>query len=100
VIARATRPIPVRAVRLRVGNLPFATTAADLQRLFGEAGAVRSVEVVYHAETGYPRGFAFVVMATPSGSLDAIGRFNGFSHGGRRLTVTREPQQSANFSRR
>lgn len=86
-IVKATRPSAPRATRLRVGNLPYQVTAAELQQLFTRAGPVQSVEVVCYRETGFPRGFAFVVMATPEASLEAIVRFNGFSYSGRDLTV-------------
>ncbi len=73
--------------RLYVGNLPYATTETDLKTLFATAGAVRSVQVMRHRETGYPRGFALVEMATPADAVTAIGSLNAFSFGGRALAV-------------
>jgi cold-inducible RNA-binding protein len=89
VISSGHRPRPI-VIRLRVSNLPFSTTAGQLAELFSEAGPVRSVDIIRHAETAYPRGFAFVIMATPSASSDAIARFNGAMHGGRLLHVAYE----------
>jgi RNA recognition motif-containing protein len=89
-VARSIPHVRPVVVRLRVSNLPFATTASQLSELFSAAGRVASVEVIHHAETGYPRGFAFVIMATVSASSDAIGRFDGFVHHGRTLKVAYE----------
>ena len=33
--------------KLYVGNLPFATTAQDLEALFGEVGTVSVVEIIF-----------------------------------------------------
>ena len=88
-----TRSAPRRqpvVIRLRVSNLPFATTADQLSHLFTQAGPVRSVDIMRHAETAYPCGFAVVIMETAAASSDAIARFDGSMHGGRMLRVAYE----------
>ena len=50
--------------KLYVGNLPYETGEAELQELFGRAGAVDSVTVMRDMATGRARGFAFVEMHT------------------------------------
>jgi RNA recognition motif len=72
---------------LHVGNLPYDTTETGLHALFATAGAVRSVQVMRHQETGYPRGFAFVEMATNADAMRAIDRLHDSSFGGRTLAV-------------
>jgi cold-inducible RNA-binding protein len=73
--------------KLFVGNLPFETGEAELQELFGRAGAVESVRVMRDMATGRARGFAFVEMATDEEAAKAAEELNQFSLGGRNLTV-------------
>lgn len=73
--------------KLYVGNLPFATTAQELQDLFAQAGAVTTVDLIFDKFTGRSRGFAFVNMSTPEDAKSAIEKFHGFAMDGRNLTV-------------
>ena len=73
--------------KLYVGNLPFSTTEAELQELFGRAGAVESVNVVRDLATGRARGFAFVEMVTDDEAQKAIQELDQQEVGGRSLTV-------------
>jgi cold-inducible RNA-binding protein len=75
------------STKLYVGNLPFASTAQDLQELFSQAGKVASVDLIFDKFTGRSRGFAFVAMGTPEEAQAAIEKFNGFGLEGRNLTV-------------
>jgi RNA recognition motif-containing protein len=70
---------------LYVGNLPFTTTQADLEQLFGQYGTVTKVQVITDRETGRSRGFGFVEMS--SGADEAVNALNNAEFGGRRLTV-------------
>ncbi|QJW99894.1 RNA recognition motif domain-containing protein [Frigoriglobus tundricola] len=70
---------------LYVGNLPFSTTQADLEQLFGQYGTVTKAQVISDRETGRSRGFGFVEMS--SGTDEAIAALNGAEYQGRRLTV-------------
>jgi RNA recognition motif-containing protein len=70
---------------LYVGNLPFTTTQADLEQLFGQYGTVTKVQVIQDRETGRSRGFGFVEMS--SGADEAVAAMNGAEFEGRRLTV-------------
>ena|SRR5436190_420936 len=70
---------------LYVGNLPFTTTQADLEQLFGQYGTVTKAQVISDRETGRSRGFGFVEMS--SGADEAIAAMNGAEYQGRRLTV-------------
>jgi RNA recognition motif-containing protein len=70
---------------LYVGNLPFQTTADDLQQVFGQYGTVTRAQVVSDRETGRSRGFGFVEMA--DGAEEAIAALHGTQFQGRTLTV-------------
>lgn len=75
------------STKLYVGNLPYATTEADLQALFDTVGAVSGINVVRDRATGQARGFAFVEMQDAEGAQRAIDELDQHQHGGRRLTV-------------
>lgn len=75
--------------RLYVGNLPYQTEEAQLRSLFEQEGRqVEEVKIVTDRETGRPRGFAFVEMATDAQAQAAIGSLHGKPFGGRPLTVS------------
>jgi RNA recognition motif-containing protein len=82
------------ATKLFVGNLPFNTTSADLESLFGQVGAVSSVNIITDKFTGRSRGFGFVEMSNNDEAKTAIERFNGHELQGRALTVNEaKPQE-------
>lgn len=82
------------ATKLFVGNLSFNTTPADLESLFGQAGAVSSVNIISDKFTGQSRGFGFVEMGSSQEAQAAIERFNGYEMQGRALTVNEaKPQE-------
>lgn len=74
--------------KLYIGNIPFATTAQELEALFAQAGAVNVVEVVFDKFTGRSRGFAFVTMGTAADAQKAVDQLNGHDMGGRAMTVS------------
>ena len=75
--------------RLYVGNLPYQCEEAQLRSLFEQDGRqVEEVKIVTDRETGRPRGFAFVEMATDAQAQTAIGSLHGKPFGGRPLTVS------------
>ncbi len=73
--------------KLYVGNLPYSTTEAQVRELFGQAGEIVEVALITDRETGRPKGFGFVEMATEEGAQEAIKRFNGYTLDKRNLTV-------------
>ncbi len=73
--------------KLYVGNLPYSTTEAQVRDLFGQAGEIVEVALITDRETGRPKGFGFVEMATEEGAQEAIKRFNGYTLDKRNLTV-------------
>ncbi len=73
--------------KLYVGNLPYQTSQEQIRELFAQAGEVTEVSLITDRETGRPKGFGFVEMATEDGGREAIKRFNGYTMGERALTV-------------
>ena len=73
--------------RIYVGNLPWATTTADLESMFGEHGAVTTAEVIMDRATGRSRGFGFVQMSDDTEADSAINSLNGQEINGRPLVV-------------
>jgi cold-inducible RNA-binding protein len=74
--------------RLYVGNLSYSVNETDLRDAFAAEGYdVSEVKVVMDRDTGRPRGFAFVEMATDEEAQKAASEFNQYQMGGRALTV-------------
>jgi RNA recognition motif-containing protein len=87
--------------KLYVGNLPYDTTQEQIRELFAQVGEVSEVNLITDRETGRPKGFGFVEMATVEASSEAIKRFNGYTLGERALTVNearpREERPRGNY---
>jgi len=73
--------------KLYVGNLSYSTNETGLQTMFGQAGVVKSVQIIKDRDTGRSKGFAFVEMATQEEAEKAISMFNGKEVDGRALKV-------------
>ncbi len=75
--------------RLYVGNLSYSTTEADLHDAFAATGHdVAEAKLVLDRDTGRPRGFGFVEMATDEGAQNAIETLNGKDLQGRSISVS------------
>jgi len=75
--------------RLYVGNLSYSVTEADLRDAFAGTGhEVAEVKLVLDRDTGRPRGFAFVEMATDAGAQAATESLNGKDLQGRTIAVS------------
>lgn len=80
--------------KLYVGNLPFSVTENELQDLFGADGRqVSEVAIIMDRDTGRPRGFAFVTMASDNDARSAIEALDGASLGGRSLRVNESEEK-------
>ncbi|MFO1053887.1 MAG: RNA-binding protein [Planctomycetota bacterium] len=76
------------STKLYVGNLSFNSTEASLLQAFGEdSRQVVRVSIITDRETGRPRGFAFVEMATEADTRSAIASMDGAELDGRKLRV-------------
>ncbi len=73
--------------RLYVGNLPYSVTELDLRDLFSGLGTVTDAKIITDRETGRPRGFGFVEMATDEEARKAIEELNGRDVQGRQVAV-------------
>ena len=73
--------------KLYVGNLPFASTAQDLEALFSQVGTVSVVEIIFDKFTGRSRGFAFVTMGNGDEAQKGVEKFHGHELEGRALSV-------------
>jgi RNA recognition motif. (a.k.a. RRM, RBD, or RNP domain) len=73
--------------RLYVGNLSFQTSKDAVLAAFTSFGSVEDVHLVTDRETGRPRGFGFVTMATPEEAKAAIAGMDGQMLDGRPLRV-------------
>jgi len=73
--------------KLYVGNLPYTTADADLESLFGQAGTVKSAQIIKDRASGRSKGFGFVEMSSADEAQSAITMFHGKDFNGRPLTV-------------
>jgi RNA recognition motif-containing protein len=84
--------------RLYVGNLSWDTTQATLRTAFAADGrSVKDVNIINDRETGKPRGFAFVEMASKADADKATAALDGTSLDGRQIRVNaaeERPQRS------
>ena len=74
--------------KLYVGNLSYTTSETDLQTLFAEAGAVKSVALIKDRDSGRSKGFAFIEMENQKDMQNAISMFNGKEFQDRALAVS------------
>lgn len=74
--------------KLYVGNLPYTVDDAALESQFSQIGKVESARVITDRDSGRSKGFGFVEMESDDDAMAAIEKLNGFSMGGRNLTVS------------
>jgi len=83
---------------LYIGNIPYETTDAELNRLFSDLDNVVDIRVAVDRTTGWPRGFAHADFANLESSIKAHERLQGSQMGERTLTVdfseSRKPGRS------
>lgn len=78
---------------LYVGNLPWNTTAEELNEFFTPYGQVDSSRIITDRETGRSRGFGFIEVGEADAARMAE-ELNGMDYGGRPLTVNEaKPKQ-------
>ena len=83
--------------KVYVGNLSYDTTEDTLRTLFAEYGEIASINMITDRETGRPKGFAFVEMATEQAAQAAITGLNGKSVDNREIKVDKaKPQADRN----
>ena len=85
--------------KIYVGNLPFSADEAAVRQLFEQHGKVESVALINDRDTGRPRGFGFVEMATQEEAQKAIDTLNGHSLENREIIVNEARPQAPRSSR-
>jgi RNA recognition motif-containing protein len=75
-------------MNMYVSNLSFHTTEEDLQKLFGQFGAVSSAKIITDRETGRSRGFGFIEMGSDTEAKAAITGLNNKEIEGRAMSVS------------
>lgn len=87
--------------RLYVGNLSFSSSKESVRAAFeATGGEVTDVHLITDRETGQPRGFGFVTMATAQQAENAIAQLNGSMLDGRPIRVNEaeeRPQRGGGF---
>jgi RNA recognition motif-containing protein len=73
-------------VRIYLGNIPFGVSEQDICDFFAPTVLTR-VTIVTDRDTGRPRGFAFVEIASRSDGEAAVARLHQTDFGGRRAIV-------------
>ena len=73
--------------KMYVGNLPWTATEDEITELFAAHGDVKSVKLINDRDTGKPRGFGFVEMASAEEAEAAIEALDGKEFGGRQLKI-------------
>ena len=76
------------AVRLFIGNLPYAASEADLRAHFASVAEPSHIVMPVDRETGRPRGFAFVEFTDRAQAEEVIKRFDAQPFQGRNLAVS------------
>jgi RNA recognition motif-containing protein len=72
---------------LYVGNLSYETSEASIRTAFEAHGEVTSVNLITDRDSGRPKGFGFVEMATPEEAQKAKDALDGTQLDGRTLKV-------------
>ncbi len=79
---------PEKLPDIYVGNLDYATTKEQIQKLFETVGPVVRVRMRRDKNTGKPRNFAFVQMVREADVAKAIAKLEGKPLDGRPLNVS------------
>jgi RNA recognition motif-containing protein len=64
-------------LKIYIGHLNFNSTKETLEKLFGQYGAVKSVDIVEDRGKGRSRGFGFIDMPNDKEAEEAIKNLNG-----------------------
>ncbi len=63
-------------MNLYISNLSPETTEQDLEKLFSEFGAIKSLKIIIDRETNLSKGYGFVEMEDKGAGFDAIDYFD------------------------
>jgi len=85
-------------MRIYVGNLSYEVTEEDLRQEFGAFGEVTSANIITDRDSGRPKGFGFVEMASKSEAEAAITGLNGKTLKDRTVVVNEARPRTDNRS--
>ena len=74
-------------MKIYIGNMPYETTEEQVRQAFESYGEVTSVNLIMDRETGRPKGFGFVEMASDEAGQAAIDGLNSSEMNGRSINV-------------
>ena len=74
-------------MNIYVGNVPYAATEADLEKIFEPHGPIKSVTIIRDRHDGRSKGYGFVEMENQEDGERATEALDGHELMGRRLTV-------------
>jgi len=86
-------------MRIFVGGMPYTTNSEGLRALFAAKGEVTEANVVMDRASGDSKGFGFVEMPNNAEAQAAINSLNGYSLGGRNLSVNEARPREESGSR-
>ena len=86
-------------MRIFVGGMPYTTNSEGLRSLFADKGEVTEANVVTDRMSGDSKGFGFVEMPNNAEAQAAINSLNGYSMGGRSLSVNEARPREESGSR-
>ena len=86
-------------MRIFVGGMPYTTNSEGLRSLFADKGEVTEANVVIDRMSGDSKGFGFVEMTNNGEAQAAINSLNGYSMGGRSLSVNEARPREESGSR-
>ena len=75
-------------VFILVGNIPHDATEVELTDIFSKVGPVVKFTIVYHHETGKPKGYGFCEYRDADTAQSAIRNLNNTDFHGRPLRVS------------
>jgi nucleolin len=78
---------PVKNSKLFVRNINYSVSEQALQSLFQQAGEVYSVKIAMDRETGEPKGFGFIEMASADEAQNAINTLNNTFFEGKEIMI-------------
>ena len=74
-------------MKIYIGNMSFDTTEETVRQAFEAYGEITSINLISDRDTGRPKGFGFVEMASDEHAKAAIAGLNGTDMGGRTVNV-------------
>lgn len=72
VATKATADGDLNALKLNVNNLPWTVSKRELQNYFSQFGPISKAEVIFNKQTGFSRGFGYVIFEMSKSYVKAL----------------------------